>query len=152
MTETTHDSVYDAVLALFHEAAARFECAHVEFSPGPAAGSQLPKLSCSANGTTSITAMPGADQIDHYLGRDTWLELFPKRRSKETLVGRVKAIVDAVTTGRFEEIVWEKGGRITRSKWRITLADGSCLSGSEWRLRGPLFSGHKRSTAYLPYA
>jgi hypothetical protein len=94
--------------------------------------------------------MPGADQIDLHLGASTWLELMARHRSLAERVDEVRSIVDAVTAGGFQEILWETGGRVTRSRALITLEDGKTIGWLGWYLRLPI-PGRKRRIRYQPY-
>ena len=107
--EEQHELMRRTVEQLFRDVASRFEHASVRTdAPGPA-GNNLPELRCSLPGTASITALPGADQIDLYLGKNTWFEVLPSRR-KRPAMDFVSEVVEAVVAGRFEEHLRGFGG------------------------------------------
>ena len=102
-TQEQHEAVRRSVEQLFRDVAARFARATVREVPGPNGRDGLIELSCSLPGTARVAALPGADQIDLYVGAKTWLELMPTRRNPEKPLASVKTIVELVVAGRFEE-------------------------------------------------
>jgi hypothetical protein len=102
-TQEQHEAVRRSVEQLFRDVAARFPKATVREVPGPNRRNGLIELSCSLPGTARVSALPGADQIDLYVGAKTWLELMPTRRDPDKPLASVKIIVESVVAGRFEE-------------------------------------------------
>src|SRR5438445_5488446 len=98
-TEAQHQAVYRAVEELFREIASRYAHASVRTDAHGPAGNNLPKLSCSIPGTAAVTALPGADQIDLYPGH-AWLEIRPGRGGSESILTRVREVVEAMGAGR----------------------------------------------------
>jgi hypothetical protein len=109
-TEEEHEAVRAAVEELFRETAGRFAHATVRTDlPGPGGHPSLIELACSVPGTARISALPGADQIDLYIGQGAWLEVTASRRHPEALLDRVAGVVERVVRGRFHERVgWRR--------------------------------------------
>jgi hypothetical protein len=152
-TEEDHEAARRAVEELFREVASRFAHATVRTDlPGPMGIPSILELSCSLPRTTHVRALPGADQVDLYMGEATWLELRPSRKEPARLMDSIRAVVEAAVAGRFEERVREARGKIIGSKSTIHL-----LSGRRFVCHGSnlgsnvLFAGHRRTIRYEPY-
>jgi hypothetical protein len=143
-----------AVTELFRRIASQHECARFELSPTGPNAALLPRLTCSVRGSAAIAALAGNDQIDLYIGADTWLEMLPRRGNVADLLDRARLVVEAVVAGRFEETLWEARGKVVASRALITLADGSRVKVSGRRLSGSVFLPRptKRRIRYEPYA
>jgi hypothetical protein len=110
-TQEQHEASRRSIERLFRDVAARFQHATVRTDlPGPTGRPGLIELSCSVPGTSHVRALPGADQIDLYLGEKTWLELRPSRRRPGKILDSVRKVVESVVTGTFKERV--RGRRV----------------------------------------
>jgi hypothetical protein len=104
-TDEEHEEVRRSVERLFRDVADRFENAIVRDDvPGPGLLGLI-ELSCSTPGTARIAALPGADQIDLYVGSKTGLELRPSKHDPGQPLTRVISILESVVSGDFKEWV-----------------------------------------------
>jgi len=147
-----HEATRRSVEELFREVASRFPHATVRTDvPGPGREGLI-ELSCSLPGTTHVRALPGADQIDLYLGEATWLELMPSRRKPGKLLDSVREVVEAVVAGRFEERVREVRGKTIGAKSTVHRPDRKAIVWRYTRLSSnALFRGNRRTIRYKPY-
>ena len=149
-TREQHEAARQSVERLFRDVAARFPHAAVRTDlRGPLGVPELLELSCSLPGTTHVRALAGADQIDIYLGRTTWLEFLPSRRKPGQLLDSVRRVVESVVAGRFEEKFCELRGKVIASRYIFHRSDRRAV----WRSRvRPIFlPGRRRTVRYKPY-
>jgi hypothetical protein len=104
LTAEDHAAARQAVEDLFRDVASRFAHASVRTDlPGPSSLPEMLELSCSIPGTARARALPGADQVDLYLGETKWLEVIPSRRNPDKMLAAVRKAVESVVTGNFKE-------------------------------------------------
>lgn len=108
------DDFEEVLLSLLEGVASRFSHAKVEVVSEK--GPRRLKLSSSVPETSSITMIPDPGQIDLFMGEATRIELPESKKSVEEVLEEIRAYVEGVAEGRFEEMVWEAGGRTLRSR------------------------------------
>jgi hypothetical protein len=148
-----HELMRREVERLFREVASRFDHASVLTDlPKPPGGEGMMELSCSLPGTSRVSALAGADQVDLYLGKATRLEFFPSRRKPGRLLDSVREVVESVVAGRFEERVREYDGKVIAARSTLNRLDRRPIV---WRYSSlssnALFGGHRRTIRYQPY-
>jgi len=110
------------------------------------------ELWCSAPNTARVIVHPSDDDIDVQMGEDTWIELLRGKKSRAERLEEFRRILEAVVSGRYEEIVWRVRGRIVRSKALLRGSDGKrFLTPREWHGLGALMPDPRAKRAHIKY-
>jgi len=108
-------ALHEAVLDFFEEVASRFSHARVWSQDHDTPQAPSINLGCDLPGTATVTAYPSMDWIDLSAGH-TSFEVITGKHHREGALQRVRAVLEAVSTGGFEETVWKLGGKLLRSR------------------------------------